>query len=291
MWFVDSREVFFFKALVLSGVWFTLMTWAAWQTVAARIFEASETVLGRFLIVDPDEPTARALAETCRAFRVTETARDCTEATVILDSPKRLVALITEIDLPSGDGLDLVVHARKRRPLLPVLVLTSRAEPALINRAHLLRAEYHCKPTHRSSLRGFLRRAIALERVEDQRITWAIDEICRREGLTLREVDLLVAAVAGVPRKTLSDELGVSENTLKTQVRGLLRKTDAGTLEELARNTLQLALADSNPHRVSSIPPESKHRGPPSIRPSGTRSRVNPDDEELADFRKRHGEG
>ncbi len=130
-----------------------------------------------------------------------------------------------------------------------------------------------------------------MERVEDQRITWAIDEICRREELTPREVDLLVAAVAGVPRKTLSDELGVSENTLKTQVRGLLRKTDAGTLEELARNTLQLALADSNPHRVSSIPPESKHRGPPSIRPSGTRTRVNPDDEELAEFRKRYGDG
>lgn len=247
-------------------------------------------VLGRFLIVDPDEQTARALADTCRAFRVTETVRDYTEAVRVLDSPRRLVALITEIDLPSKDGLELVVRARKTLPLLPVLVLTARAEPALINRAHLLRAEYHCKPTHRSSLRGFLRRAIAMERVEDQRITWAIDELCRRHRLTPREVDLLVAAVAGVPRKVLADELGVSENTLKTQVRGLLRKCDASTLEELARGCLQLALAESNPHRTSSIPPEAQHRGPPSIRPSGTRSRLNPTEADLDDFRKRQGE-
>lgn len=247
-------------------------------------------MLGRFLIVDPDVTTARTLAEACRSFRATDTAADFAAAEAVLESPRRLVALITEIDLPGRDGLELVQVARKSRPLLPVLVLTARAEAALINRAHLLRAEYHCKPTHRSSLRGFLRRAIALERVEDQRISWAIDETSRRLGLTPREVDLLVAAVAGVPRKVLADELGVTENTLKTQVRGLLRKCDASTLEELARATLQLALADTNPHRVSSIPPEA-HRGPPSIRPSGTRAKVDVSEQELAEFLKRQGNG
>jgi hypothetical protein len=118
--------------------------------------------------------------------------------------------------------------------LLPVLVLTARAEPELINRAHGLRAEYHCKPTHRSSLRGLLRRAVAFERVEDVRISWAIDEMSAAPAE--READLTVAAVAGVPRKTLSDELGSREHT---QDPGAWRaqKVRRQHAEELARTT------------------------------------------------------
>jgi two-component system vancomycin resistance associated response regulator VraR len=239
-------------------------------------------VLGRFLIVDPDLRTAQIVADACRAFRATDVLAEFGAALDVLDSARRLVAMITEVEFPGEeDGLDLVRCARTLRPLLPVLVLTSRTDPTLINGAHALRAEYHCKPTHRSSLRGFLRRAVALERIEDERISWAVDENSRRHRLTPREVDLLVAAVAGIPRKVLSDELGVSENTLKTQVRGLLRKTEATTLDELARTTLQLALSDAPAARTSSLPPESQHHGPPSIRPSGTRPRVSVSLEEL----------
>jgi len=245
-------------------------------------------MLGRFLVVDPDASTAAAVAETCRLFRVTEVAHDFTTAAAIIESPKRLVALITEIDLVDGDGLTLCQTARKQRPLLPILVLTALAEPKLINAAHALRAEYHCKPTHRSAIRGFLRRAVAFERVEDQRITWAVDEMGRRHALTAREVDLLIAALAGVPRKTLTDELGATENTLKTQVRGLLRKAGAATLDDLARATLQLALTDSDPRHLH-LPPESNHPGPPSIRPSGTQPKVNVSAEALDEFRKQHG--
>jgi DNA-binding NarL/FixJ family response regulator len=242
-------------------------------------------LLGRFLIVDPDQPAADLVARACREFRAADIVGSIAEARAVLASPRRLVAMITEIDLPDGNGLELVRAARKEgRPLLPVLVLTARAEPELINRAHGLRAEYHCKPTHRSSLRGFLRRAVAFERVEDVRISWAIDEMSRRNRLSAREVDLLVAAVAGVPRKTLSDELGISENTLKTQVRGVLRKCDVSTLEELARATLQVAIADSVPRRPSTIP---EPEGPPSIRASGVRSSVAPTAEELEEFRRR----
>ncbi len=238
-------------------------------------------MLGRFLIVDPDVQTAQIVADACRAFRATDVLSEFGAALDVLDSAKRLVALITEVEFPGEDGLDLVRCARTLRPLLPVLVLTTRTDPTLINGAHALRAEYHCKPTHRSSLRGFLRRAVALERVEDERISWAVDESARRHRLTPREVDLLVAAVAGVPRKVLADELGVSENTLKTQVRGLLRKTDATTLDEVARATLQLAISDATASRTSSLPPESQNHGPPSIRPSGTRPRVSVSLEEL----------
>lgn len=257
---------------------------------ANRAIEVNwSAVLGRFLIVDPDLETAEVVARACREFRATDVVLDAPEACVILESRKRLVAMILETDLPSGSGLHLANIARKQRPLLPILVLTSRAEPELINGAHALRAEYHCKPTHRSALRGFMRRAVAFERIEDQRIGWAVDEMSSRNRLNPRDVDLLVAALAGVTRKTLADELGISENTLKSQVRQVLRKCGASTLEELARATLQLAITDADLAQWQAQP-ESVHPGPPSIRPSssasGTRLRVDPSAEEVEAFVK-----
>lgn len=241
-------------------------------------------MLGRFLVVEPDPATADMLAGVCRDFRATELARDIPEAWQIVASSRRLVALITEADLPSGNGLELVKAARKERPLLPILVLTGRADPRLINRAHGLRAEYHCKPTHRSALHGFLRRAVAFERVADQRIAWAVDEMTRRNGLTLREVDLLTSAIAGVPRRALADELGVSENTLKTRTRSLLRKCSAATLEEVARATLHLAISSSEPCATLPPPSEPPEGGPPSILPSGRRH-ITASEEELEALR------
>lgn len=248
-------------------------------------------MLGRFLIVDPDAEAAEVVARACREFRATDVVSDAPAAFSILESRRRLVAMIVETDLPSVSGLHLVSMARKQRPLLPILVLTGRAEHELINAAHALRAEYHCKPTHRSALRGFMRRAVAFERVEDLRISWAVDEMSRRNQLNARDVDLLIAALAGTPRKTLADELGISENTLKTQVRHVLRKCSATTLEDLARATLQLAITDADLHAWQPAQ-ESVNPGPPSIRPSsGTHRVVNPSDDELEEFAKRHGGG
>lgn len=251
-----------------------------------------KAVLGRFLIVDPDLDTAEVVATACREFRATDVVTDAPEASAILESRRRLVAMILEAELPSGSGLHLASIARKQRPLLPILVLTSRTDPELINGAHALRAEYHCKPTHRSALRGFMRRAVSFERVEDQRIGWAVDEMSQRNRLNPRDVELLIAALAGITRKTLADELGVSENTLKSQVRQVLRKCGASTLEELARATLQLAITDADLTQWQTQP-ESVHPGPPSIRPSsstsGTRLRVDPNAEQTETFIKSRG--
>lgn len=199
--------------------------------------------LGWFLVVESDEHTADVLSRTCRAFRSVLTMSSTAAALELIRQKRRWAGVITEIDFPGGSsGFEVVKAARGLSPLLPVLVVTSNNTPQTINQAHSLRAELLCKPTSRQAVRTFLWRAVALERVGSERISSVIESMIRRSHLTPREAEILAAAVGGVQRKTLADELGTTENTLKTQVRTLLKKTGHASLDELTRPIMQEAL-------------------------------------------------
>jgi DNA-binding NarL/FixJ family response regulator len=222
-----------------------------------------------FLIVEPDADTAAILVRLCSDMRPSTAVGTFEDARRILEDRRIWCGVILELELPDGSGLNLLERLRAIHPFVPALVLTSLTEPAAINRVHGLRAEYHCKPTRRRALGGFLRHAVAFERTRDERIARIIEADAARFDLTPRESEILSAAVAGTSRKLLANQLGTTENTLKTQVRQLLRKCGHDSLEELGRYVLHQALNPSEP--PVSMEREREQRddsGPPTIRPS-----------------------
>jgi two-component system response regulator DesR len=228
--------------------------------------------LGSFLIVEPDEQAAGVLAQQCRRLRRAKVVLGQTEAVSYLEQKKRLTGLITEHDLKDGNGIDVVKRCRDLYPMLPVLMLTASIEPRVINRAHSLRAEFLAKPAHRKELRGFLRRAVAFERVPDQRIAWLVDEVVRTRGLSPRETDILAAAVEGTPRKQIAEQIGTTENTVKSCVKSVLRKCGAANLDEVVREIMRRALEGSAADTNEDIDRESIAPGPFTIRPPTTRN-------------------
>lgn len=241
--------------------------------------------VSRFLIVEPDADTASILAALCHELRPATILATGEAVLATLASESAWTGVIMELELPDGSGLELLERIRARYPLLPVLVLTSRAEPRAINRVHVLRAEFHCKPTRRRALRGFLKLAVAVERARDARIARVIEANARRFALSPRESDILAAAVAGTARKILADQLGTTENTLKTQVRQLLRKCGHESLEELGRYVLHQAIGNTEPPACSGAAEveEQDETGPPTIRPSTPRIRAH---ERVSDARE-----
>lgn len=204
------------------------------------------SVYGGFLVVEDEPQAADSIARLLQRFRPTEYALTVRAARDKLEEADRhWTGLVADIGLPDGSGLELVQHARGKLPLLPILVLTGRNDRLSINRAHELRAEFVCKPATETDLFGFARRAVAFERVPDERLVWLIEELSRQRGLTGRESDIVAAAVANTPRKQLMDQFGITENTLKSQVRQLLRKTDHDSLDDLTRSLLRGALGGS----------------------------------------------
>lgn len=201
---------------------------------------------GELLVVEDELGNAKTLARLLGRFRTTRIATSVVEACALLASDTRWTALIVDIGLPDGSGLDVAGFARSRLPLLPVLVLTGRNDRSLINRSHKLRAEYVCKPAGEADLFGFVRRAVTFERVPDERLAWLIDELSEHCELTPRETEVVAATVANAPRTQLPEMFQISENTLKSQVRSVLRKTGFESLDSLAKSLLHEALSGSD---------------------------------------------
>ncbi len=196
-----------------------------------------------FLILEDDELVARWLVRVFSRFRPAIRARTTAEARAVLEDPQQaLVALVSDVGLPDGSGLDVVRYARERRPSLAVLVLTSNTQPRVVNGSFLAGASFLNKPTTEDSLEVFARKALATEGIDDFRVLRVLEHVAREWSLTDRESQLLALAAADRPRNELATELGVSENTTKSQIKTLLRKAGARNLDHLVLVLLRRAL-------------------------------------------------
>ena len=99
------------------------------------------------------------------------------------------------------------------------------------------------------SLERFSARAVARASSGDDSVAAVVSELVSSHGLSPREVQVLTLSLGGTPRVALTDEMGVSDNTVKTTVRHLLRKTTADTLDDLVQYVMRAAL-----HRRNSTP-------------------------------------
>jgi DNA-binding CsgD family transcriptional regulator len=73
-------------------------------------------------------------------------------------------------------------------------------------------------------------------------VSEAVRGLAARQKLTPRELQLLVYALGDEPRARVRRRLGISENTLKTEIRGLIRKCGARNADALAKQVLREAL-------------------------------------------------
>lgn len=199
---------------------------------------SSERAESHFLIVDSEPHIIRALRSTVEAFGGRSTA-----ASTLRDARRAVAevqptALIVEVILPDGSGLDLVRGLRERHVHTPVLVISSSLDPQVANRAHLLRASCVFKPDIVPNVCAFVGRAIAATGDVSQRTVAAAREVSASCGLTVREHEILELVALGVPRERLAEELGITENTLKTLIRRVLQKCNETRIEALARAVL-----------------------------------------------------
>lgn len=206
-----------------------------------------------FLVIDDEEVWRRLASQALSPFRKVHVTSSLAEAQDAIGRHARWVGVVADIVLGDGSGLDFLEGIRKRGIEIPALVFTGHSDAIRINRARAIDAEFLCKPTDSENLTGFARRAIALHWTRSERVARRIDAFAVERRLTPRESELVCAAVAGMPRRLVADELGVSENTLKVQIGRLLLKSGAEDLGDLSDGILKQALegaAWSRPVRI-----------------------------------------
>ncbi len=200
--------------------------------------------LGRILILDPDAEFRRAVRRVVAGLARIDEADSCRAADELARSGAVWCGLIADVALPDGSGLEWLAGARKMQKGAAALVLTRRFEVGVVNRAFELGAHFACKPLPRRGLRAFVMDAVArsAERVEGtlDPVASMTSEMSRAHGLSRVETELVEAAVRdGVQGKELAASRGVSTNTVKTQVRGALRKLGARSLAEVRERVLR----------------------------------------------------
>jgi DNA-binding NarL/FixJ family response regulator len=152
----------------------------------------------------------------------------------------RFAGLIVQV---APERAPWISRALDRAPRLPTLALLESCDRAAINALQARGVATALLPLPLSTLVAFVQRALTINFVPSERVARTITTLAQARGLTAREVQLLGYSLGDEPRARVRRRLGITENTLKTQIRGLLRKCGERNLDALAKNVLRSALA------------------------------------------------
>lgn len=197
--------------------------------------QGEERRLVRALIVDDHPLFCDALSMTLRlvaGLQVVETAGSLEEATARLDAGQTPDLVVLDLNLPDVDGLDGLVRLRLVVPQVPVLVVSSLADPRIMRAA--LRAgaagfvpKHAHRDTYLSALdavragSSFLPEGIE---VADGAPSVGEDAIARLGLLTRQQARILQLICEGKLNKQIAFELAIAETTVKAHVTAIMRK-------------------------------------------------------------------
>jgi hypothetical protein len=94
-----------------------------------------------------------------------------------------------------------------------------------------------------AEVRYFLGHAIALAVTQDADVAAVVEDVGRERSLTIKQMELTALATTPLDRDKLIEGLGVSQNTVKTRIRQLLRIHQEDSMDTLGKTVLRAALA------------------------------------------------
>jgi DNA-binding NarL/FixJ family response regulator len=194
-----------------------------------------------FLVAEDDVRVGRILARALSAHGSTELVQTVAEARERL-AVRAFSALVVDVGLPDGSGLQVARIARARDSSVPVLFLSGRVDATRLAEAHTLDAHYLLKPIDVSQLEVFALRVLSRSRVREARIHGAVAQWAHTHDLTGTEAALLELAARGAARSELAVRREVAPSTIKKQIQTLLDKTGDGSLDAAVNRLLRMAI-------------------------------------------------
>jgi len=192
-----------------------------------------------FLVIDDESVVTRSIAHVLGKFGSVTTASSVAEGLERVRSSPAWSGFVIDFWLPDGTGLDVLAHARERQPFAPAILLSGAMEPVAVNGAFAMDARCLCKPCPTDLLRRFAQEALIAESEIPGRLGQAVRDLATKHHLTPAQTEILLSTVRGADRASIVASRCVSENTHKTQVRGILRKTRTLSLGELRDRVLR----------------------------------------------------
>jgi len=164
---------------------------------------------------------------------------------------ERWDAVILDISLPGGNGIELIGEIRRLRPGLPVLILTVHSEEQYAVRAIKAGAAgFLTKESAPEKLIEAVRKVASGGRYVSAELAETLASLLAGAGtgepherLSDREFEVLKMLASGKTVSQVGDELGLSVKTVSTHRTRLLRKMGMKTNAELMHYAMKKGLA------------------------------------------------
>ncbi len=204
------------------------------------------------LIVEDNKALLRYLQEKLRGDYDVRYALNGEEALEALRSPPLPDIIVSDVMMDVMDGYELLsrVSESAEYASVPFIFLT-----ALANYRHKIRAlrkgaiDYMYKPFHIDELREKIkailriRDALSPRGMKEVRLRLGQRTLAEESALSARQVQVAALLGIGLERKEIADRLGISLNTVNTQIRRMFEKCGVNNKVEL----LNLLSADLSP--------------------------------------------
>ena len=190
-------------------------------------------------IVDDDASVRDSLAVLLESAGFTVRAYDSAVAFLQAASDRTAGCVLTDVQMPELNGLELQRRMGEQGIRLPVIVMTGHGDvPIAVEAMKAGAADFLEKPFDDEQLLTAISGAIAAgARVRDEAA--AVADITKRLAtLTPREREVLDHLVAGQPNKTIAYDLGSSPRTVEVHRARVMEKMGVRSLPELVRMTI-----------------------------------------------------
>lgn len=197
-------------------------------------------------VVDDDEAVRDSLRFLLDAAGLAVRTHASAEA-LLSAEPTVPGCVLTDVRMPSMDGLELLRRLRAAAIAVPVLVMTGHADVPMAIRAMKAGAlDFLEKPFSDDALVAAVRAALDESRRTAGTRAQTEKASARIAGLTPREREVFDLLVEGLPTKAIAKALGASPRTIEVHRARVMEKLGARSLPELVR----LALATRGEPRL-----------------------------------------
>jgi two-component system NarL family response regulator len=175
------------------------------------------------------------------------------ETAIKLATQHTLDAVLLDVGLPRIGGIEACRQIKQNCPNLPILVLTSRSDRALINQLIQVGVRGYClKGVSAQTLVLALRSVVAGASWWDQIATVEIQALAHSKTtnespLTPREREILQLITAGKTTQEIAQTFYITPGTVRVHIHAILQKLDVRDRTQAALLALQKGLITTNP--------------------------------------------